>query len=131
MRDSTAMPDDGRATPAVDPEILRFYSENTLEHDRLDGGRGRLEFTRTQELLRGALPAAPARVLDVGGGPGRYAAWLASEGYEVTLVDPVPALVRHARERAAAGPSAAFEAVEGDARALAAPDGSADAVLLL
>jgi len=41
------------------------------------------------ELLLRLLPVAPARVLDVGGGPGVYASWLASLGYEVTLVDPV------------------------------------------
>src|SRR4051812_42777755 len=37
---------------------------------------GRLEFLRTQKLLRRYLPSPPASVLDVGGGTGIHAAWL-------------------------------------------------------
>ena len=33
------------------------------------------------------LPTAPAAVLDVGGGPGRYAIELAGRGYDVTFED--------------------------------------------
>lgn len=35
------------------------------------------------------MPDAPARVLDIGAGTGRDAAWLAAEGYAVTAVEPV------------------------------------------
>jgi ubiquinone/menaquinone biosynthesis C-methylase UbiE len=66
-------------------------------------------------------------VLDVGGGPGAYAEWLAAVGYEVRLVDPVPLHVQQAGERA----SGRFTAVEGDARKLDEADRSYDAVLLL
>ena len=48
----------------------------------------RMEWERTLELLERWLPPAPARVLDIGGGPGRYAAWLAERGYTVQLLDP-------------------------------------------
>ncbi len=41
-------------------------------------GHGRLELLRTRELLAQHLPAAPARVLDVGGGTGVHASWLAA-----------------------------------------------------
>ncbi len=51
---------------------------------------GRLEFLRTQSLLRRFLPSVPARILDVGGGTGIHAAWLAEDGYEIDLIDPVP-----------------------------------------
>ncbi len=54
-----------------------------------------------------------------------YTAWLSRHGYEVHLIDPVPLHVEQAR---AAG---AVTATEGDARRLAWPDGSVDAVLLL
>jgi SAM-dependent methyltransferase len=117
--------------PDLDPEIVRFYSERTIERDRLKHGRGRLELIRTQELLRELLPSPPARVLDVGGGPGEYSAWLAREGYDVKLIEPVPALVQHAREAAALQADATFAVEEADARALSDPDESADAVLLL
>jgi SAM-dependent methyltransferase len=64
-------------------------------------------------------------VLDVGGGPGEYAAWLAGRGYDVTLVDPVALHVEQARDRGVAS------AVVGDARTLDFDDGTFDAVLLL
>lgn len=38
------------------------------------------------------LPPAPARLLDIGAGTGRDAAWLAACGYDVTAVEPVEAL---------------------------------------
>jgi ubiquinone/menaquinone biosynthesis C-methylase UbiE len=111
-------------------EIATYYARG-LERDRLAEGQGALEFTRTQALLERYLPAPPAVVADVGGGPGRYAVWLAERGYRVHLIDPVPLHVEQAR--AAAGrPGAALAGAEvGDARALRLPDASADAVLLL
>ncbi|WP_261808657.1 bifunctional 2-polyprenyl-6-hydroxyphenol methylase/3-demethylubiquinol 3-O-methyltransferase UbiG [Nonomuraea sp. C10] len=39
---------------------------------------------------------APARVLDVGGGTGVHAEWLAADGYDVELIDPVPLHVARA-----------------------------------
>jgi hypothetical protein len=53
----------------IDGDILQFY-----ERERLSRGAGRLELARTQELLERFLPPPPADVLDVGGGPGVYAA---------------------------------------------------------
>jgi SAM-dependent methyltransferase len=38
------------------------------------------------------LPPPPARLLDVGAGSGRTAAWLAGKGHQVTAVEPVAAL---------------------------------------
>ena len=82
------------------------------------------------ELLDRLLPAPPARLLDVGGGPGTYAAPLARRGYRVQLVDPVRLHVAQARQAASGDPAAAFTAVIGDARELPAPDQSHDAVML-
>jgi SAM-dependent methyltransferase len=95
------------------------------EDGRLRSGRGRLEFWRTQDVLRRVLPPAPARVLDVGGASGVHAEWLAGDGYDVELIDPVPTHVEQAQRLA--GVTARL----GDARALELADGSADAVLLL
>jgi SAM-dependent methyltransferase len=107
----------------VDAEILGHYAEGR-EQDRLTG-RPSLELLRTQVLLERYLPAPPARVLDVGGASGVYAAWLAGRGYQVHLIDPVPL---HLEQAAAAG---GFSVARGDARNLAEADGSWDAVLLL
>lgn len=112
--------------PALHPDIDEFYTERYDEAERLSrDALGRLERDRTREVLLRFLPAAPARVLDVGGGPGVHAAWLAGLGYEVTLIDPV---ARHREQAAAHG---GFAVEDGDARALAQADASADAVLLL
>lgn len=111
--------------PQIAPEILTYY-ESATEADRLSASAdGTLEMVRTQELLRRYLPAAPASVLDVGGGPGAHARWLLEDGYDVTLVDPVPQHV----EQAARVPGCQAEV--GDARKLSAADASIDVVLLL
>ena len=112
-------------SPQVAPEIIEFYTETFDESARLTTtADGALELVRTQEILRAALPAAPADVLDVGGGPGVHAAWLVADGHRVHLVDPV---ARHVEQAAATGCSAET----GDARALQAETDSYDVVLLL
>ena len=56
-----------------------------------------------QQLLE-HLPAPPAPVLDVGGGAGHQLFPLAQAGYDVTLLDPSPAMLDKA---ATATPAAA------------------------
>ena len=51
-----------------------------------------------QHLLE-HLPPPPAVVLDVGGGAGHQSFPLAQAGYEVTLLDPSPAMLEKAQER--------------------------------
>lgn len=109
-----------------EPDLHRFYTTRYVEDDRLRmSSHGRLEFARTRELLRRKLPAAPARVLDVGGGTGVHARWLADAGYEIHLVDVVP---EHVEQAARIG---RVSASVGDARRLEQPDDWADVVLVL
>ncbi|MDX3849618.1 class I SAM-dependent methyltransferase [Streptomyces sp. AK02-01A] len=109
----------------VAPEVVAFYSTAIEEADRLTGSAdGVLEMIRTRELLRRFLPAAPARVLDVGGGPGTHARWLVEDGYTVHLVDPVEKHIEQAR-------TAGCTVELGDAGALSAEDDSYDVVLVL
>jgi SAM-dependent methyltransferase len=111
----------------MDDAIARHY-ESGIERERLLAGGDHLELVRTLELLERVLPPAPARLLDVGGGPGVYAARLARAGYDVHLVDVLPLHVDQARETAAGS----FTAEVADARDLSAHgDQSVDAVLLL
>ena len=112
-----------------DKDVAAFYARG-LESGRLEAGSGALEFARTLTLLERYLPAAPAVVADIGGGPGRYARWLADREYTVHLVDPVPLHVEQARASVQSGRPLASAEV-GDARALRLPTASADAVLLL
>jgi SAM-dependent methyltransferase len=97
------------------------------EKDRLSSGTSSIEFARTKELLQRFLPPAPASVLDVGGGPGVYASWLADLGYRVHLIDVVPLHVDQATEAS----GGRFTTALGDARDLPQADLSWDTVLLL
>ena len=108
-------------------ELARRHYEGGIEFGRLldETGQPRLELVRTLELLERYLPPAPADVLDVGGGPGVYAAALTDRGYRVRLVDALAEHVEHARR------DGRFEADVGDARQLDAADERYDAVLLM
>jgi len=105
-------------------EVIAHYTR-VPEDGRLRSGWGTLEQARTQEIVLRHLSPPPGRVLDVGGGSGVYSSWLAALGYEVHLVDLVPAHVEHAL---AAGLASA---TVGDARSLRQANASVDAVLLL
>ena len=113
----------------IPPEAQAYYGRGR-EAARLDDGHGLLEFARTCEILERWLPRAPARVLDVGGGPGAYSVWLARRGHRVTLIDAVPLHVAQAHE-AAASAGQVIDARVGDARRLGEGDESVDVLLLL
>lgn len=103
------------------------------EWTRLTSPIGSIEFAVNTHTLAAYLPQ-DCRVLDIGGGPGRYALWLAERGHRVTLADLVPELLAIARRRVAASPYAARveDVVEADARDLSRwTSGSFDAVLSL
>src|SRR5262245_12344090 len=119
----------GQPVMVIDPAIETHYGTGYERSRLFPGGQASLEYVRSMELLERLLPAPPAGVLDVGGGPGTYAAPLARRGYRVHLVDPVPLHVDQARQ-AGADPAARFTAALGDAREIAEPDASQDAVLL-
>ncbi len=115
----------------MDGDVLAYY-ERYDEQGRLGRGVGVLEFARMQDLIGRFLAPAPGVVLDVGGGSGRYACWLAAEGYQVHLVDPVPKLVEQARAASAAQSERPLaSAAVGDARSLPHGPDSADVVLLM
>ena len=115
----------------VSEKIKAFYEEYE-EATRLLEGLGKLELRRTQEIVERYLPRPPAVVLDVGGGPGVYSCWLAEEGYEVHLIDPVPRHVEQAKRASGGQPDTPIASCSvGDARRLNFPNDSADAVLLM
>src|SRR5215831_11474923 len=120
----------GESVTVIDPAIESHYGTGYERSRLFPGGRPSVEFVRSMELLERLLPAPPARVLDVGGGPGTYAAPLARRGYRVHVVDPVRLHVDQARQAAGADPAASFTAALGDARGLVEPGGSQDAVLV-
>lgn len=111
--------------------IVEYYGDAD-EASRLNSGWFQLEQERTRELVLRHLPTAPATIIDAGGGAGVYACWLASRGYQVHLIDPVPKHVDQARAASAQQPTHPLASAEvGDARSLRFAENSADAVLLL
>jgi SAM-dependent methyltransferase len=111
-------------------EGLQSHYQLGLEAGRLDRPLGVVELERTKELVLRHLPRPPARVADIGGGPGRYAVWLGSLGYDVDYCDVVPLHVEQAAA-AALAEGVTIDAAVGDARRLDLPDSSVDAALLL
>ncbi|RSM37566.1 methyltransferase domain-containing protein [Amycolatopsis balhimycina DSM 5908] len=61
--------------------------------------KGRVRTYVMHRQLLEHLPAAPASVLDVGGGAGHQSFPLARAGYDVTLLDPSAAMLDKARQR--------------------------------
>jgi ubiquinone/menaquinone biosynthesis C-methylase UbiE len=119
------------ASPSIPEEIRRYYDLG-LEADRLKTAEGELEFVRTKEIITRYLPSPPAVILDVGGGPGTYACWLARKGFEMHLVDPVPLHTEQAKLASQDQPEFPIRSITlGDARDLHFNDNSTDAAFLL
>ena len=112
-------------------EVERYYDEQVqYEWERLE--RHRTELAVTLRALDDYLPRPPAAILDVGGGPGRYAVALAERGYAVTLVDLSARMLAFAEDRARALEVELAGSVRANAVNLAAfVDASFDAVLLM
>lgn len=119
-----------KAPPHLDPQITAFYQGNP-EETRLQFGPGPLEEARTRELIERHLPKAPAEIIDVGGGAGVYAFWLAERGYQVQLVDASPRLIDEARRRNASAAHRLIACSVGDARNIPVDDESVSTVLML
>jgi S-adenosylmethionine-dependent methyltransferase len=110
--------------------IARFYDENAVyEWQRLE--RHRTEYAVTLRALHEHLPPPPARLLDVGGGPGRYAIELARQGYEVTLLDLSEVALELARSQAREAGVELAGAVRASALELSSTSPPYAAVLLL
>ena len=109
------------------PEVMRHY-QVIDEGRRITDGLGQLELVRTQEVLGRFLPSTPISILDIGGATGVHAAWLASRGHSVHVVDPVPHHVEAASQLAQ--PPGRITAEIGDARDLPVGDRAFDAALL-
>jgi 2-polyprenyl-3-methyl-5-hydroxy-6-metoxy-1,4-benzoquinol methylase len=97
-------------TTATDMDPQRYYDEfGEGEWERLDSNPvARLEFESTTDYLAEHLPEAgdpsvadsdSVRVLDAGGGPGRYTCWLAENGYTVEHCDLSKKQVSITREK--------------------------------
>jgi S-adenosylmethionine-dependent methyltransferase len=66
--------------------------------------KGQVRTYVIHQHLMDHLPGPPAAILDVGGGAGHQSFPLARAGYEVTLLDPSPAMLARAADRLASEP---------------------------
>jgi ubiquinone/menaquinone biosynthesis C-methylase UbiE len=116
--------------PFLSDEIRSFYNRYD-EAGRLDRPESQIENLRTRELMERFLPPPPALVLDVGGGAGVYAFWLAGRGYQVHLIDAVPRHIEQAKVTARQLKSNPLASIKlGDARQLDHAKDSIDGVLM-
>ncbi len=98
--------------PGFSARMLREHLSQAHDH----ASRRSAKIDRQVAWIHGALlNETPSRVLDLGCGPGLYAARLAALGHGCHGVDFSPASIRYARERAAADGSDCTY-VEGDVR---------------
>ena len=67
-------------------EVAKFYNDNPLkEFNRLDIHK--VEYSITLNAIEKFGCEKPANIIDIGGGPGRYAIELTKKGYTVDLID--------------------------------------------
>lgn len=116
--------------------VRAYYAEfGEREWNRLlNPTDGAVEFAVNRRVISRYLPesAQPLRILDIGGGPGRYSFWLVNAGHRVTLADLSPELLKIARAKSDESHTPLEAVVEADACDLSAwPADSFDAVLSL
>lgn len=112
--------------------VEAFYADlGQGEWDRLDTPFSKIEFLSTLRLIDRYFPGK-GHVLDIGGGPGRYAVELLTRGYAVSLFDLSSELIALADKRLKALNLAVEGLYVGDARHLEAfGDNSFDALLVM
>lgn len=82
----------------ISRNIELFYNKAS-EETRLNKGLGIFEFERIKYLIEKFITKPTSKILDVGGGTGKYSEWLAKKGHKVHLVEPIPKHLKIATER--------------------------------
>lgn len=100
----TTTPDHAAPSASVQDRVDAYWTARAPAYDDYQQRPERRELDRRAwaEVWGGALPPAPARVLDVGCGSGYVACLLADAGHDVVGVDSATGMVDRAREHAAA-----------------------------
>ena len=113
----------------IDPDVLAGYNAG-MEKNRLHADLGLIEFERTKEIIKQALPPAPATIYDIGGAYGEYSFWLASLGYDVWLYDLSEKNIEMANELSNEYTNKLTAMEVADARSINRPDQSCCSPLL-
>lgn len=108
------------------------YYDQSAEREWQRLLKHRTEFAVTMRALSAHLPPPPAKILDIGGGPGRYSISLSSKGYDATLIDLSKASLALARRKAEEAGVELSAFIHKDAKNLAGiKDATFDGSLLL
>lgn len=110
-------------------QVEAWYDNQYDEWERL--GNHRIEFEITKRYLNVFLPADSQRILDVGGGPGRYSIYLAEKGHRLTLLDLSKTNVDLAKAKAEERGVSLEAAIHGNALDLSQIQGKFDHILLM
>ena len=113
----------------VDSDISWYY-ERGLESDRLTNAC-QLEEARTRQIIEERLPKRECTIVDIGGAAGAYAFWLASQGHNVHLVDPIKLHIEQAKTESKTSGISLAELAVAEAKCLPFDDQSFDVALLL
>jgi len=112
----------------ISKDIEQFYN-SASEETRLENGMGVFEFERIKSLIEKYITSASLKIIDVGGGTGKYSEWLANKGHDVHLVEPVSKHIQIAKKRADKLKNK-FKVQLGESRKLNFSDNYADLVIL-
>jgi len=112
----------------INRNIEAFYYKAS-EETRLDKGMGIFEFERIKSLIEKYIPFPSSKIIDIGGGTGKYSEWLANKGHQVHLVEPVSKHIKIAQNRANKLKNK-FSVQLGESRKLEFPNNFADLIIL-
>lgn len=112
----------------ISRNIELFYN-NASEETRLKKGMGVFEFERIKTLIEKYIPSSSSKIIDVGGGTGKYSEWLARKGHQVHLIEPVLKHLEFAQKRTDALKNK-FTVQQGESRKLDFPNNFADLIIL-
>lgn len=112
----------------INRNIELFYNKAS-EETRLDKGMGVFEFERIKSLIEKYIPTSASKIIDVGGGTGKYSEWLAKKEHQVHLIEPVLKHIKIAQKRANKLKNK-FSVQLGESRKLEFPNNFADLIIL-
>jgi SAM-dependent methyltransferase len=111
------------------PRAIAFYNALAPEFDRLfEAPHRRAYDLLAWEIVQPLLPTGAGHIIDAGCGTGRWARALVNAGYEVTGIEPAPAMAEIARRFVARD---RFRVLEDRMEQVQLPDGGADVVVAL
>ena len=105
-----------------------FYNKAS-EETRLEKGMGVFEFERIKSLIEKYITSTSLKIIDIGGGTGKYSEWLAKKGHQVHLIEPVSKHIKIAQNRSRKLKNK-FSIHLGESRKLEFPNNFAELIIL-